>query len=885
MKNYFLLLALFVLALSVHAQDKTVIFQYKKFTVFRDRVVQGKNKAKVLSSNEIVSNYQSPENVRVSPVVDFKFSINGKDNEMVSGTDHHFLCNAGTNVTPLIKFGQASKTKPEGRGSLKPGTVLKIRLDMRDVLNAFKSPGYFTCFNGEKIYKTDFKGVFVAGRPSPLIWDFNNLVNHPELELKDPDGDGIYETTITFEEGSKTASRWKLTKNISEFPQYHSDYPISDAIYNMSLDEMQHAIEPDSTFRTGKEWAGVWTRDISYSIILSMAVLQPKVAMYSLMRKVKEDKIIQDTGTGGAYPVSSDRMIWAVAAWEVYKVTGDEDWLKKAYRIIQKSAADDEVNVYDNKTGLVRGESSFLDWREETYPKWMQPADIYESECLGTNAVHCQVNRVLADMARLLGDRDKASRYGQIADKIRQGINVHLWVPSKGYYGQYLYGRGYQMLSPRSEALGEALTVLFDIAGDKAASVVNRTPVNDFGIPCIYPQIPGIPPYHNNAVWPFVESYWALASAKAGNEASVLRAISAIYRPAALFATNKENFVATDGDFAGTQINSSNMLWSLSGNISLVYKLLFGISYQESSIVFNPFVPKALAGKRLLSNFKYRDAVFDIELNGYGNQVRYITMDGLTLPGAEILASLKGKHRLVISLANTIKASAVALKPDYTAPETPGAVFKKGLLSWNKIPGAVLYAAYKNGTLFSKPKNTVLRVNVDGYSEYQVTAVDKNGVASFASEPVQVIPAGAEQKIEAEDFAAKAGLLYTGFSGKGFVNISKTGNTVLTVPVTIDKAGLYRIDFRYANGNGPINTENKCAIRTLIADGEFTGTVVFPQRGKGEWSNWGYSNSLKMQLSKGRHTLALEFKPANENMNGEINQAVIDYVRLIKMSR
>src|SRR6202012_4908853 len=122
-----------------------------------------------------------------------------------------------------------------------------------------------------------------------------------------------------------------------------------------------------------------------------------------------------------------------------------------------------------------------------------------------------------------------------------------------------------------SEALGEALSVLFDVAGaQREKTVVSHAPVNDFGIPCIYPQIPDILPYHNNAVWPFVETYWAMASAKTGNEASLLSAISAVYRPGALFLTNKENFVTTDGDFAGTQINSSNMLWSLSGNIAIV---------------------------------------------------------------------------------------------------------------------------------------------------------------------------------------------------------------------------------------------------------------------------------------------------------------------------
>ena len=105
-------------------------------------------------------------------------------------------------------------------------------------------------------------------------------------------------------------------------------------------------MEPDSTFRTGKEWAGVWTRDISYSIILAQATLQPRSAMKSLLRKVSpEGRIIQDTGTGGAYPCSTDRVIWAVAAWEIYKVTGDAAWLKKVYPIIQHSLADDAQNV------------------------------------------------------------------------------------------------------------------------------------------------------------------------------------------------------------------------------------------------------------------------------------------------------------------------------------------------------------------------------------------------------------------------------------------------------------------------------------------------------------------------------------------------------------
>jgi len=872
------------------AQTSKPIYSSKAYSIYADKVVQGKFTAKALSGTELTSNYSSPANLFKNPVIEFKFSINGKDNEMAVGKNHYFYCPGQVNETPVIVFGEAdASAKPQSKPDvyLKASTQLKIRLDMRPVLNAFKTQGYYTGANGEKIYKNDFKGVFVAGNTAPLIWDFNNLVNHAGLEMKDPDGDGIYETTVVLnapEDEKKLASSWKMSRDVTAFPQYHSSYKISDAIYNLGLEEMQNAVEPDSTFRTGKEWGGVWTRDISYSIILSMAVLQPKVAMYSLMRKVQNGRIIQDTGTGGAYPCSTDRMIWGVAAYEVYKVTGDRAWLKKVYTIIKNSADDDALNAYDKVTGMVRGESSFLDWREETYPKWMQPADIYESECLGTNVVHYQVNKVLASMAKLLND-PAGPTYTERANTIKKGINQHLWMADKGYYGQYLYGRNFKSLSPRSEALGEALAVYFDAAdAEQQQQVVASTPVNAFGIPCIYPQIPGILPYHNKAVWPFVETYWALASAKAGNETSLLRGISAIYRPAALFLTNKENFVVSDGDYAGTQINSSNMLWSLTGNIALVYKVLFGIHYNVYNIEFKPFVPQALAGVRTLENFKYRGAVLNISMAGFGNQIKGMWLDGKPLADHLIPADLKGTHTVKIVLANNIVTGKSNLQPDYTAPETPEVIYANGKLSWPAVDGATGYKVTRNGEKFKAVSGTSVTVPVDSYGEFQVAATDAKGVTSFYSEPVAVIPAGITTIVEAETAADKSDLPYNGFSGSGFVEISKTKNTVLNIPFSVDADGVYAIDFRYANGNGPINTENKCAIRTLNVDDQFAGTIVLPQRGKGEWSNWGFTNSVKIALKKGKHVISLQFKDANENMNREINQAMVDYLRVVRIS-
>jgi hypothetical protein len=876
--------------------DSSLVWQSEAYSLYRDSVVQGPHVARATSATELSSNYQSPANEFQSPEVMFKFSLNGKDNEMQPGQDHKLVALAkGGEVleTPLISFGTRfvdSRPAPADV-YLAPNTKVKIRLDLRPVLAAFKKQGYFTTFKGEKIYKEDFKQVFVAGNTAPLSWDFDNLVNKPELELKDPDGDGIYEVLLTLNQpqnAKTTAGSWKQSINTADFPQYKSDYPLADALYNLALEEARRAVEPDSTFRTGKEWAGVWTRDISYSIILSQALLQPRVAMNSLMRKVSaEGRVIQDTGTGGAYPCSTDRMVWAVAAWEIYQVTGDQAWLQQVYPIIRKSIEDDVQNAYDTRTGLVRGESSFLDWREQTYPRWMQPADIYESENLGTNAVHYQANVVLAQMARRLGDAATAARHEQLAAQIKQGINQHLWQADKGYYGQFLYGRSFKTLSPRAEALGEALSVWFGVAdAERGRTVVAQAPTTAYGISCIYPQIPGLPPYHNNAVWPFVQSYWALAAAKAGNEASLTESMAAIYRPAALFLTNKENFVAANGDFAGTQINSSNMLWSLSGSLSLVYKVLFGMQFEAERLVFRPFVPQAFQGQRSLRNFRYRGAVLNIELSGFGNVIKSITLDGKALADAAVPATLTGKHVLKIELSSQAPAAAKVNKvANVFSPLTPVASYANGKLSWLAQEGVKSYRVLKNGRPLSTTTSPELAVTGADYAEYQVVAVDAKGIESFASEPLVVNGEQLSQLYQLEAVAPKAALPYKGFTGAGFVEISKQKNPTLTIPVTVAEAGLYTVDFRYANGNGPINTNNQCAIRTLRMGTQRLGTIVLPQRGVAEWSNWGYSNAVLLRLEKGSYPLTLAFEPANENMNGQVNQAMLDHLRLTRVAQ
>jgi hypothetical protein len=410
--------------------------------------------------------------------------------------------------------------------------------------------------------------------------------------------------------------------------------------------------------------------------------------------------------------------------------------------------------------------------------------------------------------------------------------------------------------------------------------------VVDYGIPCIYPQIGDIPPYHNNAVWPFVQTYWLWAGAKTGNEESVLHSIAAIYRAAAMFLTNKENLVADNGDYAGTQINSSNMLWSLSGNISIIHKVLFGIRFEENGLRFEPFVPKVMSARRSLNNFKYRNANLDIELTGYGNRIASFELDGKVQKDPVISPTVTGKHRLKITLANNEpEKQPINLVKNESSPLMPITTYANGRLAWTAIDGATNYRIIKNGQQVTGTTATFLNIPGSESGEYQVMAVDKDNITSFASEQVPVYPESSTTTIEIENFMTPATLPYHGFSGSGFVEISRETNRIVKLDIDVSTDGLYAIDWRYANGNGPTNTENKCAIRTLFVDNARLGAQVFPQRGSGEWSNWGFSNAVQVQLRVGKHTLRLEFMPENENMNIEVNQAMLDYVRLVKIQK
>lgn len=684
--------------------------------------------------------------------------------------------------------------------------------------------------------------------------------------------------------------KWTRKNDLSSYPVLKGGNMLHQAIYNMGLDEMVNAVEPDTTLRTGKEWAGVWTRDVSYSIILSMAALQPEASMISLMKKVNPSgQIIQDTGSGGAWPISSDRMIWVLAAWEVYKVTGDKAWLEKVYPIALRSIEKDDLTIRSDR-GLVKGETSFIDWREQSYPKWMQTVDISQSEAMNTNVLYAAALNAVGDMAQILGKKNVAAEYKEKARGLAAKIDETFYMPEKGYYGMYTYGRDNKILNPRAETLGEALAILYDIApADRQKEISQNNPTTPFGAPIFYPQIADMPSYHNNALWPFVAAYWTLAQAKAGNEDGVVEGIGSIFRPAALFCTNKENLNLDNGDIF-TELNSSNMLWCLSGNIAMTQQVLMGIHFEPDGLRIAPFVPQVLGTERELLNFPYRGARLDITVNGFGSKAKSLTLNGKQLDPAKTIPAkaLANGGKIVVEMDNLpirpMKINRVANKK---APLTPvtwmeassdlkaDGVPQLNLLKWNPIEYISEYIVLKDGREVARTNATQWNALTPG--EWQVIGVAGDGTQSFASEPRSNRPVITAEFPDESNLATlgRRVLQPTGFYGNGFyaTDIDEDSSTVT---IDIPESGRYAIAVRYANGEGPVNTENKAAVRTLKVDGNKAGTIVLPQRGADNWEDWGMSNSVIVNLQPGNHSLDIVYEPEDENMNILINRALLD---------
>ncbi|GAO43367.1 carbohydrate-binding protein [Flavihumibacter petaseus] len=714
--------------------------------------------------------------------------------------------------------------------------------------------------------------------------------------------------------------QWKLQQAISNYPAFTAEgNPMLAALYNMALEEMVLNLRDDSTFRTGKLWPDTWTRDAVYSIYFAFSWMNPSISLNTLRKQTLKNpkEALQDTGTGGSWPISTDRVVWAIAAWEYYLVTGDRNWLAEAYEGLRYTALKDIHVAYDEQVGLFRGEACSMDWRTHTYPNWFSNENIGESFSTGTNALHFFCYGFLEKAGVLLNKEEEEIRLWQhYQQSIQKGLDKYCWNKDKGLYTAYLYPAflSYKP-SDRVDIMSNGLCALLGAASpEQVNSIVAKYPLYPYGGATLYPTIPDDFAYHNKSIWAVWQTPLMYMAKQSGNETVATHLMKSLMRQGAMFLTHKENMTYDTGFDENTALNSDRQLWSVAAYISMVYRMLFGMEMTPAGIRFSPVVPKELVnGKLRLERLVYRDAMVNITIEGTGTTIASLSVNGSPQQLPYVFpATAKGNFEIRLVMQNSTQSQGKQVMnlvnpgpgKDWS-PVEPGLQVTGDELRWTPVPGLKYYLrSPQRDTLIQAPYS--LAGKPFGY--YSVYAKDDKGFASDCSNVV--VYSGFQATVEAEggNMAVRSGAApvpvlslppapkkpdattpVTGYSGTGYVKDETSGNTSPAFVFDIPADGRYSLTLRGSNGNGPHDVY--CYIRSVLVDGKDIGTFILES--SGNWSQWTRSNQLTLpHLTKGKHELRLVLNPEQKgydnNMSfakgaGYKNEAYIDCLEIIAL--
>ena len=616
-------------------------------------------------------------------------------------------------------------------------------------------------------------------------------------------------------------------------------------------------------------------------------------------------QIIQDTGSGGSWPVSTDRVSWAFGAEQVLKTLPAQQrkvFAARAYQALSNTLENDRLAAFDAATGLYAGEQSFLDWRDQSYASWIVDdlAAMASSKALSTNVAHYKALTLAASLAREHGLQAQGAKYAAWAGELKSAINQRLWLDHANMYSSLTASHFNGAPMHKFDWLGQALAIVTGVVDQRRArKILASYPHGPMGAPVIYPQQHGMPVYHNRAIWPFVTAYGLKAAAMSGNVSVADAANDTLIRAAALNLSNMENLEWLSGqpllldeknpDLIGPVINSKRLLWSVGAYLGMVIENVFGVAVAGDGIAIKPFITAKLrrevfgaAGVISLNGLRLHGKRLSVSVrlpmashaNGH-YAVGKITLDGVPVGPAIAWDKLAADSKIEITLGplqrgdqqmRRVFAAPYAQSPSVFAPPDPAAPSLAGKATLNFAPGAkgIVHNIFRDGQLAAS-----------GVTGGQWT-----------------------------DFAAGVNACYAIEA-----QFSKSGNRRHHSPSTctgealaaartfpIAQAGNYQVQLRYANTANQINLSISGAVKWMTVKDQAgrvlaAGVVQMPHtRREAELV---YSTPLGARLPAGTVTVALEdfynmsYLHANSTFSaaggasGALNRADIDGVRIL----
>jgi len=694
----------------------------------------------------------------------------------------------------------------------------------------------------------------------------------------------------------------------ASLPQVRSGNLAFDALFalaghEMKLDAVKEirdgnynrgAAIPCDCFETGEKWHYVWTRDLSYAADLGLAMLDPQRVRNSLLFKLSGWRagvtkaphvagtpdglqVVQDTGSGGSWPVSTDRITWAFAADDVLKTLPADEraaFAAQALKALSNTIENDRIAAFDGTTGLYTGEESFLDWRDQTYAKWITDdiASMASSKALSTNVGHYKALTVAAQLAREHGDKARAARYDGWARDLKRAINARLWLDDAGMYSSLTAAHFDGAPLHKFDWLGQALAIVTGVAdGARAKRILASYPHGPMGAPVIWPQQQDMPVYHNRAMWPFVTAYGLRAAIVGRNVAVADAAYDALMRGAALNLSNMENLEWLSGqpvlldeahpNLIGPVINSKRQLWSVGAYLGMVIRDVFGVSATRDGIDVQPFVTAKLRGGVFaggdgiaLYNLRLQGRALDVKLvlppvppagsSGY-YAVKQILVDGKPA-GSSIPWRALGAHSAIEVRLGDLVAGDTAIHrvnadpyeeaPSVFGPREPridGLARAGGRTTLQIAPAdaqaGITYNVYRDGKLVAANVPSGAWTDAAGSAAacYAVEAqYAASGNRSHHSVPrcvdAGVAIAATDARVDANVGIAPANAR---FAEPHLANWGQPADRFAVRDVRVPAAGRYAVQVRYHNGANQVNLGISGGVKWLALK-DASGRVV-----------------------------------------------------------
>ena len=558
-----------------------------------------------------------------------------------------------------------------------------------------------------------------------------------------------------------------------------------------------------------------------------------------------------------------------LASWSLYETTGDKEFLELAYDVTKNTLEQDYHNIYDEASGLFKGESGGLDHRSKTYPDWMDEVfedsivNIAESKAGNANVIFAGALDLMAKAGAILGkDEAEVADWQAKYEALKKAINDRLWLEDRGMYASWEYPE--YMGSPvadKVDVIANGYALMYDIASEEQKQqIMENYPLVVYGADTVWPQKNGRRAsniYHNRGVWPGWEASLMIGAKENGNNQVAEEIFKSCVRVAGMCLSNKElvNFETGEG------VASDRQLWSIAGTLAGYYRLLFGMNYSTEGVTFNPYVPAWMEGPYTLSNYAYRDAILNITVEGNGDTLESIIVNGEAQPLDYVLPTdASGTYDIQLVVSDSGKRSNYHLEEDsYAAcPEMP--VLNEtadGTLTWEEDSN-LTYKLW-TGKEFVAVSGGSYTPDPSVYGAYSLVATDEDGITSEMSKPIIISPEGSKYVYEAEDATYNASCFEataSGFSGTGYVNDFLKNPTDITFNVEIAEDGKYAISTIYNNYGDP-TTGQDGGIRSVMIDGVDVGTMVFPIV-KFDFQRSGH---IFVNLLKGTHEISFTYNP------------------------